>query len=195
MTKAVLPLLLVALSGTTSLAQSTAARSESGKNIAQTVTGAPAVAPVAPESKSGQSLPPIVNIFTVAGNKTLGLPCLNCLLDLLLPSIGLPTPVGTVYQGSSYQIDTYLIDNSYTGACTFTSALLDSQRNIIVATSQTLQETANTEILLSAPIAVPSSSATGVGTVVTQAVCGGSTTQSQSQVAVACVTNPPFCVD
>jgi len=187
MTKSVLPFLLVALAGTTLWAQSTGSRSASNKSGA--------TSSLAPGAKPGTSLPPIVNILTVVGNNTLGLPCLNCLLDLLIPSLGLPSPLGTVYQGSSYQIDTYLIDNSYTGACTFTSALLDSQKNVIVSTSQTLLEVANSEVLLSAPITVPSSSATGVGTVVTQAVCGGNTTQSQSQVAVACVTNPPFCVD
>lgn len=139
--------------------------------------------------------PTILNILTVVGADGLGLPCLDCLLGGILPSLGLPIPVGKVFQGGKYQIDSYLIDNDYTGPCTFTSAVRDSHNNVVVSASQTLNETARTVILLSTPVTMPSGTGVGLGSVSNTAVCGPSTTKSKSPVVLACVNNPPFCVE
>jgi hypothetical protein len=139
--------------------------------------------------------PPILNILTVIGDNFPGVPCLDCLLDILEPTLGLPVPADQAFRGANYQIDTFLIDNSYTGSCTFTFEVKDSQKEIIVSTSQTLMENAGTEILLSTPVTIPTTASLGVGSVSTTAVCGSSMSQSSSPIFVACVTNPPYCVN
>ena len=195
MNKALYYVAALALSGVPLLAQSADNRPASRGLVTQTVKDLPLekslsavlTAPVAP--------PPVVNVLTVIGDDSPGVPCLNCLLDTLVPSLGLPSPLGSILRGNSYQIDSYLIDNSYTGACTFTFAVRDSQNNLIAAARQTLDEEAGTEILLSTPITIPPTAGIGLGSVSNTAQCGSNTSESKSAVFIACVTNPPYCVD
>ena len=70
---------------------------------------------ITPDGAPGTTPPPIVNVLTVIGDDVIGVPCLDCLLGILVPTLGLPTPKGKAFRGATYQIDTYLIDNSYTG--------------------------------------------------------------------------------
>ena len=184
------------MGGVSLLAQSTGSRNEPPNHTTQTVRYLSGESSnTAPDNTADVTQPSILNILTVVGNKTLGLPCLDCILGILFPNLGLPTPVNKAFLGSSYQIDSYLIDNSYTGSCTFTSVLKDSHKNVIASSTETLEEKANSEILLSTPITVPNTAVIGLGSVSTTAVCGTSTTQSSSSVFVACVRNPPFCVN
>ncbi len=175
---------------------------------AQSASGSPEVKPVisqkltpmAPEdaayaAKPNTGQPPILNILTVIGNDVLGLPCLDCLLNLLIPDLGLPVPLAKALKGSTYQIDSYLIDNNYNGSCTFNMELTDSQNNVVASVTQTLQEKAGNTILLSAPITVPSVTEIGLGQVSNKATCGSNVSQSKSPVVLACVNNPPFCVE
>jgi|HubBroStandDraft_2_1064218.scaffolds.fasta_scaffold443227_1 hypothetical protein len=173
-------------------AQSTDGHSDARSPISQAVKNSlreDAVADNLPTSND----PPILNILTVIGNNVLGLPCLDCLLNLLVPSLGLPSPVSKALRGSHYQIDSYLIDNNYTGACTFTLAVTDVHNNVIVSVKQTLDETAGTDILLTTPITIPTDAGIGLGSVSNTAVCGSNTSQSKSPVLMTCVNNPPFC--
>jgi len=187
----------VFLAWATSLAAQSAAPAAKSKPVtSQTVkyltgpSGEPATA-----GSSSNSQTPMLNILTVIGANAPGLPCLDCLLGLLIPSLGLPAPADRAYRGDVYQIDSFLIDNNYTGACTFTFTVMDSHKNVIVSTSETLTETAGTQILLSTPVTIPETAYVGLGSVSNTAVCGSNTTRSQSPVMIACVTNPPYCVE
>jgi hypothetical protein len=179
------------------LAQSSGSRNESVDHATQTVKHlADESSPIGPDDTPDAAPPPILNIMTVIGDNVLGLPCLDCILGIpLLPTLGLPSPVGKAFRGSTYQIDSYLIDNTYTGSCTFTFAVRDSHKNIVFSTTQTITENANTEILVSTPAPIPSTAGIGLGNVSTTAVCGTNTTKSSSPVYLACVEEPPFCVN
>jgi hypothetical protein len=131
----------------------------------------------------------------VIGNEALGVPCIDCLLGILIPSLGLPSPLGEALVGSKYQIDSYLIDNTYTGSCTFNLAVRDSQNNVVAEARQTIDETAGNQILLSTPITIPPSAGLGLGSVSNTATCGSNVSESKSPVVLTCVNNPPFCVD
>jgi hypothetical protein len=196
MTKVFGCLSVLTVCGVSLWAQSAGGRDASTNRASQIVkdlAGAPS--DMAPNDMSVVAQPPILNIMTVVGNDVLGLPCLDCLLNFLVPDLGLPSPLGKVVQGSSYQIDAYLIDNTYTGPCTFNFAVRDLHQNVVVSTTQTLDEKANSAILLSAPITIPNTFTAGLGSASTTAVCGESATKSSSPVFLACVQNPPFCVD
>lgn len=174
-------------------AQSAASGTETAAKIVQTVT-ATAADPDTANAKPDASQPAILNIMTVIGNNVLGLPCLDCLLNFLIPDLALPSPVSKALLGKAYQIDSFLIDNSYTGSCTFTLSL-SVGHNVIATATQTIDETAGTNILITAPITLPTNAVIGLGTVSNTAVCGSNTTESKSPVTVACVNNPPFCLD
>lgn len=186
--------LVVVLSCAAALpAQSAGSGHGSDRTIHQTVMQIPENPSISPESNASQ--PPIMNILTVIGENALGVPCLDCLLGILIPSLGLPKPLGKALAGSKYQIDSYLIDNTYNGACAFTLAVTDSHNNIIASVQQTLNETAGHEILLTTPITIPTNAGIGLGSVSNTAVCGANVSQSKSPVLLACVNNPPFCVN
>jgi len=197
MTKVYGHFLVVAIPITSLLAQSTGSRREPGNTAAQTeVKVSQQTSRITPNLVPDAGQPPILNILTVMGDNILGLPCLDCVLSLLFPTLGLPSPQGRVFQGNAYQIDSFLIDNRYTGSCTFTFAVRDNQKNVIVSTTQTLMENAGTRILITAPVTIPVNASVGLGSVSTTATCGTSTTRSASPVVVsACVTNPPFCTN
>jgi hypothetical protein len=196
MTKVFCCLSVLTICGASLLAQSTRAPNESINRATQTVKSlAGESSDIAPDNTPDAAQPPMLNIFTVIGDNLLGLPCLDCVLGITLPTLGLPSPVGQAVRGSAYQIDAYLIDNTYTGSCTFTFAVRDSHKNVIFSSTQTLMENANTEILVSVPVTIPTNASIGLGSVSTTAVCGTSTTKSSSPVYLACVTEPPFCVD
>jgi hypothetical protein len=182
--------------GASLLAQSTDGHKESVNHATQTVkslAGGPS--DFASDSTPDASPPPILNILTVIGDNTLGVPCLDCILGIIFPTLGLPSPVSQALQGSNYQIDSYLIDNSYTGSCTFTFTVRDVNKTVVVTTTETLTEKARTEIVLSAPITIPNEVVVGLGSVSNTAVCGTSTTKSSSPVFLACVRNPPYCLN
>lgn len=162
--------------------------------VSQAVTSLPGPS-VAAVSGSTPSTPPVMNVLTVIGENALGVPCLDCLLGILIPSLGLPTPLGKAYRGQTYQVDSFLIDNSYTGACTFNFALSDSHNNVIASTTRTLNEVAGTQILLTTQLTIPRTTVVGLGSISNTATCGSTMTQSSSPVFLACVNNPPFCVE
>ncbi len=184
-----------ALCGATLLAQSADNRTETKSKIAQAVRESSANTSDISGSKPDTTQPPILNVLTVIGNNVLGLPCLDCLLNLLVPDLGLPSPLAKVLSGKGYQIDSYLIDNAYNGPCTFTLAISDNHNNVLASVTQTINEKAGTDILLNTPITIPTTSGIGLGTVSNTAVCGANTSVSKSPVMVACVNNPPFCLD
>lgn len=196
MIRAIFGFSVVAASATSIWAQSTDTQIKSADPVTQTVTQLSGdTRKLAPTSTPSVSQPAIINVLTVIGNNTLGLPCLNCLLGFLVPTLGLPLPLSQALPGNTYQIDSYIIDNTYDGPCTFTFAVLDSNNNALVSKKQTLTEKAQTQVLLSTPVTIPTSAGIGLGSVSTTAVCGSSQTQSKSPVYIACVTNPPFCVE
>jgi diaminopimelate epimerase len=63
--------------------------------------------------------------------------------------------------------------------------VLDKNKNTIVSTNPTFSESANTSILLGTAFTIPSTATVGLGYVRTTAVCGTSTTASQSRVYIA----------
>src|SRR5690242_14212913 len=89
------------LLGAAALPAQTAAR-KTPPAVTQVVKPAPAANP----APTGSSQPPILNVLTVIGDNVLGVPCLDCLLGILFPTLGLPQPVGQAFRGSNYQIDT-----------------------------------------------------------------------------------------
>jgi hypothetical protein len=167
------------------LAQSSGGAGGPGHGIKQTVTALP--------RNANPHQPQVANILTIVGEDTAGLPCVDCVTGVTAASVGLPAPLGTIDPGTSYQFDSYLIDNNYTGTCTFTIALVDHHKQVIVSASQTMSESPNTAILLSAVLPVPANATVGLGNVSTTAVCGTSHTKSQRPVFLACVTRPPHC--
>ena len=183
---------MLAMCSAALMAQSAGNRNEPTNRVSQSVKSL-ADESAAPDDTSDDAQPALLNILTVIGDNILGVPCLDCLLGITAPTLGLPVPVGKIVRGRNYQIDAYLIDNTYTGPCTFTFAVRDIHKAVIVSTSQTLKETAKTAILVSGGVTIPTNAVVGLGSVTTAAVCGTSTTRSSSPVFVACVENPPFC--
>lgn len=188
-------LCLFALCGASLLAQTAEKPAAARPAITQKVRMDAQSASPTPDDQPDTTQPPILNVLTVIGNDVLGLPCLDCLLNFLVPNLALPSPIAKALRGTGYQIDSYLIDNSYNGNCTFTLAISDHQNNVIASVTQTLRETAGSDILLSTPITIPTNAGIGLGTVSNTAVCGSNTTVSKSPVTLLCVNNPPFCVD
>jgi hypothetical protein len=136
-------LTVLTICGAALLAQSTGSRNESASAATQVVKPfSGESADTAPDNTPNAAQPPILNILTVMGANTLGVPCLDCVLGIILPTLGLPSPVGKAVRGNNYQIDSYLIDNAYTGSCTFTFAVRDVEKNVILSTTQTLTEKA-----------------------------------------------------
>jgi hypothetical protein len=130
--------------------------------------------------------PFIENILTVIGENVSGLPCYNCVANALSPNLGILTPAGVIQRGgNTYQIDTFLYDQNYTGSCTFTIEIVDAAKTVVASTNSTFSFTAPTTILLNTTLAIPSTAGVGVGHVQTRAVCGASTTYSASNVYIA----------
>jgi hypothetical protein len=163
-------------------AQSTYNSVQSGGNVTQVTRllgpGDPAVADV----PAATTL--ILNVLTVIGTDVMGVPCFDCVTGAATPNLGLLSPANVIHMGQSYQIDAYLYDVNYTGPCTFTIAVLNQQKQVIVSTNPTFTEGPNSGILLSTALAIPTTTP-GVGTVTTNAVCGTSKTASRSPVIIA----------
>lgn len=123
----------------------------------------------------------IVNIMTVIGPNTLGLPCYNCVTGIAAPNLGMLEPAGVIPRGGApSQINVFLWDQSYTGSCTFTIEILDKSKAVVASTTPTFSFTAPTTILLGTALAIPGTAEAGMGRVQTIAVCGASTTKSGS---------------
>lgn len=184
---------VLAASGTCLFAQSTKPADAGQPTITQATKPLHPDGTVTPDKK-GPAGPPILNVLTVIGENILGLPCLECILGIGGLTLGLPVPLGEVLAGTGYQIDSFLIDNKYNGPCTFTVAVKEGSTTLASVTT-TQNEVAGTQILLTTPVTIPTSAGVGLGTVSTTSVCGSATSESKSDVAIACVTNPPFCLN
>lgn len=130
------------------------------------------------------SVPAIFNILTVMGPNVSGPPCYNCITGGAAPNIGLLSPAGIVHRNVNYQVDVFLVDHSYTGSCTYTIAVLNYKKQVIVSTNPTFSEVANSSILLGTAFTIPSTALLGPGSVSTTAVCGTSTTKSASPLYI-----------
>jgi hypothetical protein len=130
--------------------------------------------------------PFIVNIMTVIGPNTTGLPCYNCVTNVLAPNLGILEPSGIIKRGgAASQINVFLYDENYTGSCTFTIEIVDKAKAVVVSSKPTFSFTAPTTILLGTALPIPSTATVGMGRVQTTAVCGTSTTKSSSPVYIA----------
>jgi hypothetical protein len=133
---------------------------------------------VAPDT-SNNFVPPMVNIFTVAGGDVSDLPCYNCVTGVASPNLGVVAPVYFIPE--PFQINVFLVDNSYNGACTYTIAALKSNR-VVKTVTETFDEMAGTTILLGTVLSIHHHVPAGQGSIVTTAVCGKSTTTSSSRI-------------
>jgi hypothetical protein len=130
--------------------------------------------------------PLIVNVLTVIGVNSTGVPCYNCVANAASPNIGLLSPSGVIKRGGApSQVDVFLYDQTYTGSCTFTIEIVDKAKTVVASTNPTFSFTAPRPILLGTALAVPSTAAVGMGRVQTTAVCGTSTTKSGSPVYIS----------
>jgi hypothetical protein len=130
------------------------------------------------------SAPAVMNILTIMGPNVIGPPCYNCITGGVAPNIGLLSPSGIVHRNVRYQVDVFVVDNSYTGACTFTIEVVNKTSGVIVSTNPTFNETAPTSILLGTAFTIPSTAPLGPSRVTTSAVCGTSTTKSASPIYI-----------
>lgn len=140
---------------------------------------------VTPEAGSE---PAIINIFTLMGpnpvpNPT-NLPCYDCVGGAGTPNLGILQPSGLIHRSVNYQVDVFLVDNTYTGSCTYTIEVVNKTSGVIVSTNPTFSETAPTTILLGTAFTIPSTAPLGPSSVTTSAVCGASTTKSSSPVFI-----------
>jgi hypothetical protein len=143
----------------------------------------PNVAPA--NTPDAGTTPLVVDAFTIIGDNVTGVPCYSCVTGAVTPNLGILEPVGVALLTHNYQVDVSVFDVNYTGSCTYTIAVLDKNKNTIVSTNPTFSEIANTSILLGTAFTIPSTATVGLGYVRTTAVCGTSTTASQSRVYIA----------
>ena len=130
--------------------------------------------------------PLIVNVFTVIGANSTGLPCFNCVTGAASPNIGILQPSGVIKRGgAASQVNVFLWDQNYTGSCTFTIEVVDSAKAVVVSTNPTFSFTAPRPILIGTALSIPVTAAVGIGHVQTTAVCGTSTTKSASPVFIS----------
>jgi hypothetical protein len=125
----------------------------------------------------------ILNTLTVMGDNVSGLPCFDCVTGVATPNIGLLSPSGVVKAGSSYQINVFLVDENYTGPCTYTIEV-HRKSTVIVSTNPTFDENAPTGILIGTALTIPAGTTAGAAAVSTTAVCGSSTTKSSSPIYI-----------
>jgi hypothetical protein len=167
-------------------AQSTADATGSRATVTLTVTPLDSELAKSVPDVTDASTPFLLNIFTLIGVNSTGLPCYNCVTSVAAPNLGILTPSGYIVKGgAASQINVYLYDFNYTGSCTFTIQIVDKTKTVVVSTNPTFSFTAPTNILLGTALPIPSTAAVGVGYVETIAVCGASTTKSASAFYIA----------
>jgi hypothetical protein len=127
--------------------------------------------------------PLIINTFTIMGDNVTGTPCYSCVTGATTPNLGILQPSGLVKAGTQYQVNVFLVDQNYTGSCTFTFEVTRKTTVIYTATT-TFSETAPTTILLGTALTVPTGTTAGSATLSTTAVCGSSTTKSSSTIYI-----------
>ena len=172
---------------------------------ALTVSSASLPAQSTAQSTAGRQLRaaelPVVNVLTVIGDNIPGLPCLDCLLGIAGLTLGLPSPLDEILRGNSYQVAAYMVDNSYTGMCTFTFEVRDVRKRVVVSSTQTLMETAHSRVLVWSPLTIPTTAEIGLGSVSTKAMCGTNSTNRNAKAATSrspayiCASNPPHCAN
>jgi hypothetical protein len=136
---------------------------------------------VAPEAGSK---PLIINTFTIMGDNVTGTPCFSCVTGATTPNLGVLQPSGIVKVGTQYQVNAFLVDQNYTGSCTYTFEVT-RQSTVIYSANATFSETAPTTVLLGTALTVPSGTTAGSAALSTTAVCGSSTTKSSSAIYIA----------
>lgn len=129
--------------------------------------------------KPATSQPLILNEFTVAGPNVSGVPCYDCVTSANTPNLGILQPIGIVSTGVQYQLDAFLVDQNYTGSCTYTFEVVRGS-TVIYSAPATFNETAPTTILLGTALTIPTGTVKGAATLSTVAVCGSSKTRSSS---------------
>jgi hypothetical protein len=168
---------------------------QSANTVVETASGTIHVVPslgaatpyVSPENTpdAGSTTPLVINAFTIIGANVTGVVCYDCVTGAESPNIGVLEPAGVAHLNQNYQVDVSLFDVNYTGSCTYTIAVLDKNKSTIVSTNPTFSENANTPILLGTAFTIPGTATVGLGYVRTTAVCGTSTSVSQSRVYIA----------
>jgi hypothetical protein len=127
--------------------------------------------------------PLIINTFTILGDNITGTPCYSCVTGATTPNLGILQPSGIVKVGTQYQINVFLVDENYTGSCTYTYELTRGS-TVIYSSSTSFNETAPTAILLGSALTIPTGTTSGSAAVSTTAVCGSSTTKSSSAIYI-----------
>jgi hypothetical protein len=176
------PLSLVTICAGSLLAQSTQFADRTTQQVRPLAQPADVSSEGVPEATS---MPPAIsNILTVIGPNSTGVPCYDCATGAVAPNLGLLSPLGIIHRNVNYQVDVFLMDNSYTGSCTYTIAVYDYNKQVIVSTNPTFSETANTRILLGTAFTIPSTATLGPASISTTAVCGTSTTKSSTRLYI-----------
>jgi hypothetical protein len=127
--------------------------------------------------------PLIINTFTIMGDNVTGTPCYSCVTGATTPNLGVLQPSGIVKAGTQYQVNVFLVDQSYTGSCTYTFEVT-RKSTVIYSANTTFTETAPTTILLGTALTVPTGTTAGGAALSTTAVCGSSTTKSSSTIYI-----------
>lgn len=135
---------------------------------------------------NGATTPVIVNVMTVIGAVSTGVPCFDCVTSATSPNIGIVQPSGVIQRGgAASQINAFLFDQNYTGSCTFRIEIVDASQKVVASTRPRFSYTAPTSFIISTTLAIPSTAAIGIGHVQTVAVCGTSITKSASPVLIS----------
>lgn len=137
---------------------------------------------IAPDASSS---PFLLNIFTVIGANSSGVPCYNCVTNAGTPNVGIVVPAGYVIAGGAApQIDIALYDFNYTGSCTVTIEVIDKTKTVVASTAPTFSFTSSSSIFVEAVMSIPSTAAVGVGVVESTVLCGTSSSKSGSAVVI-----------
>jgi hypothetical protein len=134
---------------------------------------------VAPDA----SKPLIINTFTIMGDNVTGTPCYSCVTGAATPNLGVLQPSGIVKAGTQYEVNVSLVDQNYTGSCTYTFEVT-RKSTVIYSASTTFAETAPTSILLGTALTVPTGTTAGSAALSTTAVCGSSTTKLSNTIYI-----------
>jgi hypothetical protein len=140
-----------------------------------------------PENISGDAEPAagtplILNEFVIMG-PNIGVGCYDCVTGAATPNLGIIQPIGLVSTNVSYQVSAFLINQNYTGSCTFTFAVARKTTTIYSAAYVFPSETPST-IFLGSAITIPTGTAKGGATLSLTSVCGASTTKSNSEIYI-----------
>src|ERR1035437_643 len=88
--------------------------------------------------------PLIINTFTIMGDNVTGTPCYSCVTGATTPNLGVLQPSGIVKAGTQYQVNVFLVDQNYTGSCTYTFEV--TRKSTVIYSANTRSEEHTSEL-------------------------------------------------